>query len=94
MSREGAMGTDDQDRYETFQAVKRAHEHELMQKANVVGVGVGVRQRHSTLTQELAIVVFVRRKVPQNQLAPDDVIPAEIEGVPVDVQEVGEFKAY
>jgi hypothetical protein len=87
------LSTSDPDRYEAFQAVKRAHENELMRKANVVGVGVGVRQRHSTLTQELAIVVFVRRKVPQDQLAPDDVIPAAIEGVPVDVQEVGEFKA-
>jgi len=87
------MSIDDRDRYETFQAVKRAHEDELMRKANVVGVGVGVRQRHSALTQELAIVVFVRRKVPQDQLAPDDVIPATIEGVPVDVQEVGELKA-
>jgi len=87
------MSIDDRDRYETFQAVKRAHEDELMRKANVVGVGVGVRQRHSALTQELAIVVFVRHKVPQDQLAPDDVIPATIEGVPVDVQEVGELKA-
>jgi hypothetical protein len=87
------VSTDDRERYETFQAVKRAHENELMRKANVVGVGVGVRQRNSTLTQDLAIVVFVRRKVPQDQLAPGDVIPAVIEGVPVDVQEVGEIKA-
>jgi hypothetical protein len=87
------LSTNDQDRYEVFQAVKRDHENELMRKANVVGVGVGVRQRHNALTQELAIVVFVRRKVPQDQLAPEDVIPAAIEGVPVDVQEVGEFKA-
>jgi hypothetical protein len=87
------MSTDDRDRYDSFQAVKRAHENELMRKANVVGVGVGVRQRHNTLTQELAIVVFVRRKVPQDQLAPGDVIPAAIEGMPVDVQEVGELKA-
>jgi hypothetical protein len=77
------VSTDDQERYETFQAVKRAHENELMRKANVVGVGVGVRQQHSTLTQDLAIVVFVRRKVPQDQLAPGDVIPAVIEGMPV-----------
>lgn len=88
------MSTDDQDRYEKIRAVKRAHEQELMQKANVVGVGVGVRQRHNALTQDLAIVVFVRRKVPGDQLGPDDAIPAVIDGVPVDVQEVGEFKAY
>jgi hypothetical protein len=87
------VSANDQDRYEKLQAVKRAHEDELMRKANVVGVGVGVRQRHNTLTQELAIVVFVRRKVPQDQLAPGDLIPAEIEGVPVDVQEVGDLKA-
>jgi hypothetical protein len=39
------------------------------------------------------LVVMVRQKLPRSQLAPDDIIPREIEDVPVDVQEVGEIKA-
>jgi hypothetical protein len=79
--------------YEKAQAVKRVHEVELMGRANVVGVGVGFRQRGGVRTGEVALVVMVRQKVARAQLAPADVIPTEIEGVPVDVQEVGEIKA-
>ncbi len=76
------------------QAVKRAHQAELMGKANVVGVGVGLRQQGGIPTGELAIVVMVRQKVPRAQLTSADVIPTEIEGVPVDVQEVGKIVAH
>jgi hypothetical protein len=37
--------------------------------------------------------VLVSRKVAPEMLAQGDLIPPEIEGVPVDVQEVGELKA-
>ncbi|MBN1178486.1 MAG: hypothetical protein JXD18_04705 [Anaerolineae bacterium] len=70
-------------------AVKRAHEKDLMQKPNVVGVGVGMRSRGGQFTGEPAIVVSVSRKVPRNHLAPQDVIPSELDGVPVDVQAIG-----
>jgi hypothetical protein len=36
---------------------------------------------------------MVRHKLPTIQLAPEEVIPAELEGVPVDVQEVGDIGA-
>ena len=45
--------------YEKAQAVKRVHEVELMGKANVVGVGVGLRQRGGVQTREVALVVMV-----------------------------------
>jgi hypothetical protein len=80
--------------YEKAQAVKRAHEVELMGRANVVGVGVGFRQRGGARTNEVTVVVMVRQKVARAQLSPADVIPTEIEGVPVDVQEVGEIVAH
>jgi hypothetical protein len=73
--------------------VKEAHEQRLLRMANVVGVGVGLRRRAGAQSREVAIVVLVSRKVPRIQLSPKDVIPAEIEGVPVDVQEVGEVRA-
>lgn len=73
--------------------VKARHEAELMEKKNVVGVGVGYRERLGVQTDELAIVVLVTRKIPSRMLAPEDRIPEFIDGVPIDVQEVGAVKA-
>ena len=73
--------------------VKDLYETDLMGKPNVVGVGIGMRQREGRLTDELAIVVSVTQKVPICEVAPDDVIPAELDGVPVDVQVVGNLRA-
>jgi hypothetical protein len=78
---------------ERAQSVKNTHEAELMSKPNVVGVGVGYRQRGGQQTDELGLIVMVENKLPSTQLSPQDVIPSEIEGVPVDVQEVGQIKA-
>ena len=73
--------------------VKEAHEAELLSKANVLGVGVGFRHRAGKRLEEISIVVMVRHKRPTAELAPADRIPAEIDGVSVDVHEVGEVKA-
>lgn len=77
-----------------LQAVKTAHEKDLLRKANVVGVGIGHKRREGHSTGEPAIVVSVTRKLPLSQIDPDDVIPDELEGVAVDVQAVGELKAF
>lgn len=74
--------------------VKRRYEDELMRKANVVGVGVGMRQLGGRPTDDIAVVVMVSRKVPSWQLSPDDVVPSILDGVPVDVQETGELQAW
>ncbi len=78
---------------ERVRAVKAAYEKELMRKANVVGVGIGLRKRWGRPTGELSIIVSVTRKVPLEELDPEDVIPRELEGVPVDVQAVGLLRA-
>ena len=75
------------------EAVRRAHESELLSKANVVGVGTGFRQKGGQPTDEVAVVVMVKKKLPHSQLSPKDVIPSQIQGVHVDVQEVGELRA-
>jgi hypothetical protein len=83
-----------QDFTEHVKAVKRAHENELLSKANVVGVGIGFRQIGGAATSDLALVVMVSNKLPPAQLSKEDLIPAWIDGVPVDIQEVGEITAY
>jgi hypothetical protein len=82
-----------QDELERLRAVKAIHETDLMRKANVVGVGVGLRQHAGEQIAEPVIVVSVTHKVPLSQLHPRDVIPQELDGVPVDVQAVGKLQA-
>jgi hypothetical protein len=79
---------------ERLRAVKAKHESELMRKANVVGVGIGFRRRGAEMTDEPSIVVSVTRKLPGSIVDPEDFIPPELDGVPVDVQAVGELRAF
>ena len=76
------------------EVVKQQYTPELMTKANVVGVGIGYRVVAGETTGEVALVVMVSEKIPDAQLEPQDRIPREIDGVPVDVQETGAFRAY
>jgi hypothetical protein len=78
---------------ERMRAAKARHERELMGKANVVSVGIGFRTRNGEITDEPSIVVSVTRKLPDSMLAPEDAIPCELDGVPVDVQAVGTLRA-
>ena len=73
--------------------VKARYEASLLKKANVVGVGVGFKEQGGKLTDEIALVVNVTRKLPATQLSPQDVIPDNIEGIPVDVRETGAMRA-
>jgi hypothetical protein len=75
------------------QAVRLAHQDELLKKANVVGVGVGQQRRQGRRTGQTALVVMVTHKVPLDSLPPADRIPSEIDGIPVDVQEVGAIRS-
>jgi hypothetical protein len=79
--------------YQKVMAVKEKYEEDLLNRANVDGVGVGLRMRGGELTDEVVLVVMVTRKVPRTQLAPEDFVPSEIEGVPVDIQEIGYVRA-
>jgi len=79
--------------YERVASVKEAFKEDLLAKPNVIGVGVGLREREGELTDEIVLVVLVTKKLPMTEIEPDDLIPTEIEGVPIDVQEVGEIAA-
>jgi hypothetical protein len=73
--------------------VQARYADELMRKPHVVGLGVGFTTRGGERTPEIGVVVMVDRKLPEAQLAPGDVIPKELDGVRVDVQETGVFSA-
>ncbi|HEY4691509.1 MAG TPA: hypothetical protein VIK33_19525 [Anaerolineae bacterium] len=82
-----------QDVIQRVTAIKRKYEKEWMRLPNVVGVGVGYRTRGGVRSDEVSIVVSVKKKVPASQLKSGEVIPSSIEGVPVDVVETGEIRA-
>lgn len=71
------------------QQVRRRHENELMSLPNVNGVSVVT----DPATRSEAIVVYVTRKVPRAQLRQDELIPGELEGIPIQVEEIGHVTA-
>ena len=78
---------------EEIRAVKDRHGESLLEKKNVVGMGIGYKEVEGQETGLLSLVVMVRKKESPSQLDATDLIPSEIEGVPVDVKEVGEIVA-
>ena len=67
--------------------VKRAVAGRLRAYPNVNGVGVGFKEVGGVRTDQVAIRVYVDRKLPRAQLADDEILPEEVEGIPVDVIE-------
>jgi hypothetical protein len=60
-----------------------------MSLPNVTGVGTG----RDEATGRDVIIVFVTRKVPRDRLREEDVVPDEVDGVPVRVLAIGEVSA-
>lgn len=65
----------------------------ILAKPNVVGVGVGYRERRGRSSDELCVLVLVERKIPAAGLNNSDMIPKDLDGVTTDVIEVGLLRA-
>lgn len=74
--------------------VKRAHEHKLLQKKNVVGVGIGKKIVGGKQTEQDCITIMVSEKVPIQALSKADIIPQKIEDIVTDVVQVGTLRAF
>lgn len=81
------------DQLEHVAQAKRSSKQQIMGKPNVVGVGVGYRERSGRIVQELCVVAMVRRKLPASALKPADLVPKQVNNVPTDVVEVGVLRA-
>jgi hypothetical protein len=55
---------------------------------NVLNVGIGHKWKGGKKTDLFAIKVYVLPKVPEKMLAPHEILPKELEGVPIDVVEL------
>lgn len=71
-----------------IEAVLRKHEDALLAYPNVAGVGIGERAGHPV------IKVMVVKKVPESALQPEQILPKELDGCELDVEEIGEPTAY
>ena len=77
------------DIYET----KDRHKERLLALPNVDSVGVGPKIRGGTPTGEMAVKVFVTRKVPAAELSDAESIPEDLEGFPTDVEVIDKLRA-
>lgn len=70
---------------------------DLLSRANVVGVGTGPKRSDGRETGEQAVIVFVTEKLPESELAEEDICPKQVdiddETVPTDVVQSGEVWA-
>ncbi len=73
--------------------VIEAHEREIFEYENVVGVGAGFKAIGGKPTKDLGLVIFVEKKVPREGLLPRIIVPPEFDGKKTDVVEVGRIEA-
>jgi hypothetical protein len=78
---------------EELTAVQIKHMDALMSYPNVVGVGIGFARKGEETTNEPAIIIMVDEKLPVAQLDVHELLPRELDGVRIDVQETGGFLA-
>src|SRR5436190_8937634 len=71
---------------ETIDRVKQDATQRLLAIPDVVAVGIGPKVVGGRATGEPAIRVFVRRKLPADQVPADELIPPTIDGIPTDVE--------
>jgi len=82
-----------QEQIDMLTAVQVKHMDALMSYPNVVGVGIGYARKGEQPTNEPAIIVMVSDKIPVAQLDQHELLPRELDGVRIDVQETGGFFA-
>lgn len=71
--------------------IQERHEASLMRFPNVVGAGIGYRQRKGRPTGELCLVVMVSQKLERSDLPAAAILPRELDGAAIDVVESGAF---
>lgn len=73
--------------------VKRRHVGDLLSRRNVVACGIGYKVSRGIQTDELSLIISVTHKVHRSALAPEDLVPAEVDGIRTDVVETGVLRA-
>ena len=79
--------------FEAVRAARAAHEGDLLDRQNVVGVAVGHKVVGGRETDETCIVVYVDHKEPEATLHRRDLVPRSLDGVRTDVVATGPLRA-
>ena len=69
------------------------YKQKILDLANVIGIGWGMKEVGGQRTSDEAIHILVEKKVPKDMLNKRDLIPGKIAGLPTDVLEVGQIRA-
>ncbi len=77
-----------------IEEVRRIHEKRLLRMANVVGVMIGYKVSAGEKTDTLSIICLVERKVKEQDLKKQDLIPSIIDEEMIDVIQVGKLRAF
>jgi hypothetical protein len=77
-----------------IRAVLKSTRSDLMGKSNVVATGIGYKIINGKVTDNLSIICSVENKKAKNQLASADIIPATMDGIPLDVKASGAIYAF
>ncbi len=80
-------------RLAAVQETKEANQDDLLTMPNVVGVGVGYKKSKGKETSTLCVHVYVEKKLDKKELAPDAIIPPNLDDVKTDVLEIGRVEA-
>ena len=70
-------------------SAKEEFETVLLGYPNVMGVGTGLKRKNNLLTDEPCLIVLVKKKVGEESLDRNEMIPRTIGGVMTDVVEIG-----
>ena len=65
----------------------------LLEKANVVGCGIGEKIKAGLPLGRICLKVYVEKKLPLNKLAKRDIIPRTLSLIETDIEEVGKIRA-
>ncbi len=76
-----------------LQGALQTAEERFMDRANVVGVGLGHKIRGDQVTETPSVMVLVSQKYPEAALASPDRVSKTVDNVPTDVLEVGHLFA-
>jgi hypothetical protein len=78
--------------FEKVKTIKEKYTDTLMDKQNVVGVGIGKRKNMDSWASKFYIKVYITKKLPTSLLQESDIIPKELDGVRVDIIETGKIR--
>lgn len=70
-------------------AMRRKKSFAAAPPVNIVGFGIGEKITGKALTGEMCVKIFVARKFAKSRMGKADALPASVDGIPTDIEEVG-----